>query len=101
MSIEHNLETPLAEAVRAAGSQSAFGRLIGRRQSTVRDWLVLNKLLPAQHVLTVEASTGVSRHALRPDVFPLAESAIKPTHKSADLTANGVPVESSQEALAA
>jgi len=73
MSLESNLDTPLAAAVRVAGSQSAFGRLIGRRQSTVRDWLRLGKPLPGEYVLDVERQTGVSRHALRPDLYPVSE----------------------------
>lgn len=28
------------------------------------------KRLPAEHVLAVEAMTGVSRHNLRPDIYP-------------------------------
>lgn len=31
------------------------------------------KRLPAEHVLAVEAATGVSRHLLRPDIYPLSE----------------------------
>jgi DNA-binding transcriptional regulator YdaS (Cro superfamily) len=70
MAIEHDLDSPFAEAVRRAGSQSAFGRLINKTQSTVRGWLVEGKDLPAEHVLVVEAATGVSRHDLRPDIYP-------------------------------
>lgn len=68
MAIEHDLDSELAKAVREAGSQSAFGRLIGRRQSTVREWLKSGKV-PGEAVLAVEAATGISRHRLRPDVY--------------------------------
>jgi DNA-binding transcriptional regulator YdaS (Cro superfamily) len=68
MAIEHDLDSELAKAVRAAGSQSAFGRLIGRRQSTVREWLKTGKV-PPEAVLAVEKATGISRHRLRPDVY--------------------------------
>lgn len=69
MSLELDLDTPFAWAVRAAGSQSAFGRLIGKRQSVVHDWLRRGVLLPAEHCRAVEAATGISRHKLRPDVY--------------------------------
>ncbi|WP_294257174.1 YdaS family helix-turn-helix protein [uncultured Sphingomonas sp.] len=70
MSLEAHLDTPLAKAVRAAGSQSAFGRWIDRRQSTVFGWLKDGKPLPAEHVLEVERLSGISRHELRPDIYP-------------------------------
>jgi DNA-binding transcriptional regulator YdaS (Cro superfamily) len=70
MGVERHINTPLAAAVRVAGTQSAFARLIGRRQSTVHGWLRDSKHLPAEHVLTVERATGVSRHLLRPDLYP-------------------------------
>lgn len=70
MAIEHESDSALARAVRAAGSQSAFGRMIGRRQSTIAEWLKGAKPLPAEFVLAVEAGTGVSKHELRPDIFP-------------------------------
>lgn len=70
MGIESTIDTPLAEAVRRVGSQSAFGRLIGKRQSTVHEWLRDCRPLPAEHVLAVEAATGISRHELRPDIYP-------------------------------
>lgn len=68
MALEHESDTALAKAVRVAGSQSAFGRILGKSQSTVREWL--KRELPAEFVLKVEAETGVSRHQLRPDLYP-------------------------------
>lgn len=70
MAIEHESDTALAKAVRAAGSQSAFGRLIGRRQSTIRQWLMERKPLPAEDVLLVERETGIPKEVLRPDIYP-------------------------------
>lgn len=43
----------------------------GVSQPTVWRWLNQSKQLPAEHVLTAEAATGVSRHLLRPDIYPL------------------------------
>lgn len=60
----------LQEAERRAGSQSALGRMCKRSQPTVWGWLNEIKQLPAEYVLPVEAGTGVSRHDLRPDIYP-------------------------------
>ena len=69
MALEHESDSALALAVRKSGSQSAFGRLLGKRQSSVREWLKAGQL-PPEHCLIVEAATGISRHALRPDIYP-------------------------------
>lgn len=60
----------LKAAVDRSGSQSEFGRLCGVSQTAVWKWLQSSKRLPAEHVLAVEAATGVSRHDLRPDIYP-------------------------------
>lgn len=68
--------TPLAAlqlAVSRVGSQSALARLCHTSQSTVWGWLNISRQIPAEHVLLVEAQTGVSRHYLRPDIYPWAE----------------------------
>ena len=65
--------TPLAAldlAVTRAGSQSALARVCGVSQPAVWRWLSEAKQLPAEHVLDVEKATGVSRHDLRPDIYP-------------------------------
>lgn len=63
-------ETALQRAVTKVGSQSAFARLLGVSQPTVWAWLNEDKPLPAEHVLKVESETGISRHDLRPDIYP-------------------------------
>lgn len=70
MALEHESESALALAVRKAGSQTAFGRLLNKRQSVIFGWLRDNRPLPAEHVLIVEEATGISRHDLRPDIYP-------------------------------
>lgn len=70
MALEHESNTALAKAVRCVGNQSAFGRLLNKRQSVVSGWLKAGRPLPAEFVLRVEAATGVSRHDLRPDLYP-------------------------------
>lgn len=69
MGIEARLDTALAEAVRKVGSQSAFARLLNKSQPSVHQLLAEDKPLWAEHVLTVEQATGISRHRLRPDVY--------------------------------
>lgn len=60
----------LRRAVDIVGSQGALARLLGVAQPSVWRWLTHAKPLPAEHVLKVEEKTGVSRHDLRPDLYP-------------------------------
>jgi len=62
----------LREAVAKAGGQVATARICGVSQPAVWKWLQSGKRLPAEYVLAVEAKTGVSRHLLRPDIYPLS-----------------------------
>jgi DNA-binding transcriptional regulator YdaS (Cro superfamily) len=59
----------LREAVNIVGSQSATARLLGVTQAAVWGWLNRGTALPAEHVLALEAASGVSKHALRPDIY--------------------------------
>ncbi|WP_174297250.1 transcriptional regulator [Sphingomonas bacterium] len=70
----------LARAVRAVGSQSAYGRLVGRSQTWVWQSLREGKPVQAEHVLAVEAATGISRHELRPNIYPRDDVATAPDH---------------------
>jgi DNA-binding transcriptional regulator YdaS (Cro superfamily) len=63
-------QAALRAAVEVVGSQSATGRLLSVSQAAVWEWLRKGKVLPAEHVLTVERETGISRHDLRPDLYP-------------------------------
>lgn len=60
----------LEAALACAGSQSELARICGVSQPTIWKWLQSSKRLPAEHVLAVEAATGVPRHHLRPDIYP-------------------------------
>ncbi|RMB26232.1 YdaS antitoxin of YdaST toxin-antitoxin system [Sphingomonas sp. PP-F2F-G114-C0414] len=66
----------LKTAVLKLGSQSAFARLCGVSQTAVWKWLQSAKRLPAEHVLKVERATGISKHLLRPDIYPETEEVI-------------------------
>lgn len=61
----------LQEAVLRAGSQSQFARDLGVYQPTVWRWLNQSKQLPAEYVLKAEELYEVSRHVLRPDIYPV------------------------------
>lgn len=60
----------LDKALQHAGSQAALARICGVTATAVWKWLQSSKRLPAEYVLRVEAATGVSRHDLRPDIYP-------------------------------
>ena len=64
----------LRAAVEAIGSQSATARLLNISQAAVWKWLAEAKSLPPEHVLAVEAATGISRHELRPDIYPIEDA---------------------------
>lgn len=62
-------ETPLERAVRLSGGQATFARLLGITAQAVSQW----DEVPPLRVLEVERVSGVSRHDLRPDLYPLEE----------------------------
>jgi DNA-binding transcriptional regulator YdaS (Cro superfamily) len=81
----------LKASVEKIGSQSAYARLCGVSQTAVWKWLQSGKRLPAEHVITVEAESGVSRHLLRPDIYPLAETGVSSSADDAAVEA-GAPI---------
>jgi DNA-binding transcriptional regulator YdaS (Cro superfamily) len=65
---------PLQRAISIAGSQSELARRIGVTQAHVWQWLHRSKgKVPGQYVIPIEKATGVSRHELRPDLYPVEE----------------------------
>ncbi len=63
-------QTPLQKAVAIAGGQTALARKINLKQAYVWGWLQSGRI-PAERVIAVEAATGISRHELRPDIYPV------------------------------
>lgn len=61
----------LKQAIRIAGSQAEIARVCGVSTTAVWKWVTFSKRVPAEFVLKVEARTGVSRHELRPDIYPI------------------------------
>ena len=53
-----------------AGSMAALGRALGISTTAVWKWFQSTKRLPPEHVLLAEKLYGVSRHDLRPDIYP-------------------------------
>lgn len=64
----------LVDAVKTAGSQSAFARGVGTSQQRISYLITHGRVLPAELVRAAEELTGVSRHVLRPDIYPLQQS---------------------------
>jgi TorA maturation chaperone TorD len=58
-------EPGLEEAIRAAGGVGQLARQIGISQPSVSNWI----RVPAERVISVEATTGVDRAVLRPDLY--------------------------------
>jgi DNA-binding transcriptional regulator YdaS (Cro superfamily) len=61
----------LAKAVEAAGGQAPFARIVEVTQGAIWQRLNANKPAAAEWVLKAEAATGISRHDLRPDIYPI------------------------------
>ena len=61
--------TPIERAVEIAGGQQALAEKIGVRYQAVQKWLKASRV-PAERVLAIETATGISRHDLRPDIYP-------------------------------
>lgn len=68
--IEPTEETAIGRAIKAAGGPRKLASLIGIRYQAVQNWVVRRKV-PGERVLRIEQLTGVSRHELRPDLYPI------------------------------
>ncbi len=60
----------LLAAIEAVDTQVRLAALVGVAQGTVSKWVSKGRGPAPEHVLAVEAATGVSRHDLRPDIYP-------------------------------
>jgi TorA maturation chaperone TorD len=59
----------LEKAIGSVGGVRALARSLGISQPAISSW----KRVPADRVLSVEATTGISRSDLRPDIYPLVD----------------------------
>jgi len=55
----------IQEAIDAAGGLVILARALQLAPSTISEW----RRIPAERVLALEELTGISRHAMRPDIF--------------------------------
>ncbi|QBF27479.1 Rha family transcriptional regulator [Pseudomonas tructae] len=77
--------TALDQAIAQAGSGAMLAKIVGITPMAISHWKVRG--IPAHHVLSIEAATGISRHALRPDLYPehrpmLVDSVPTDSHQS-------------------
>jgi DNA-binding transcriptional regulator YdaS (Cro superfamily) len=56
-------------AVAKAGGQVAIAKQIGVCSQAVSRWFISGNI-PAKRVIPIEKLTGISRHDLRPDLYP-------------------------------
>lgn len=61
----------LKECRDRAGGVTKLGRDLGIKQATMSRIINSSKQLPAEYVLLAERLYGVSRHLLRPDIYPV------------------------------
>jgi len=64
----------IQRACAAIGGQSALARELGVTSQAIQKMCSKGKV-PAERVIAIERLTGVSRHDLRPDLYPTAEQA--------------------------
>lgn len=74
-----SMKEALQRAVDAAGGQAKLARMLNETaphkppvsQALIWDWLNrAERVATAERVLDIEKVTGVSRHELRPDLYP-------------------------------
>ena len=75
--MSHTPLSALESAIEFAGSQTALAQVCGVKQTTVWQWLHRMKRMPAEYVLRAESATGVSRHDLRPDIYPVEPARLR------------------------
>lgn len=65
--------TPLERAIQAAGTGKALAGLLGVTPMAVSYWKARG--VPARQAIPIEKATGISRHELRPDLYPTENEA--------------------------
>lgn len=64
-------DTPLHRAIKEAGGLTRLATSLGITKQAVAQW----DEVPPLRVLGVERASGVSRHELRPDLYPAEDEA--------------------------
>ncbi|MEJ6656893.1 MAG: YdaS family helix-turn-helix protein [Pseudomonas sp.] len=65
----------ISKAAEKAGGQSALAKLLGITSQAVNKMCASGRV-PAERVLAIEEATGVSRHELRPDLYPKEKKSV-------------------------
>ena len=63
-------ETPLNQAIQAAGGYAEVARKLGVTRSLVWQWAKYGQRVSAERVIPLEQITGVPRSQIRPDLYP-------------------------------
>ena len=64
------MKNAISHLLKRAGSQTILAETLGTSQQNISNWRKAEKRLPAEFVLTAEREFGISRHKLRPDIYP-------------------------------
>lgn len=67
---KHSPRAALVRAIEKIGGASATGRALNISPQAVGQWL----RAPAERALELERLSGVSRHELRPDLYPVEQA---------------------------
>lgn len=78
------MSTPFVQAIEIVGSQKRMAEVCGVSQQLISVYVVEERAPQAEWVLPIERATReagneVSRHELRPDIYPVDEGKVVPT----------------------
>jgi DNA-binding transcriptional regulator YdaS (Cro superfamily) len=71
-------KTSLQRAIEITGL-TRLAEAVGVRPPTIHVWMKSTGKAPAKHVIAIERASGISRHELRPDIYPIETE----THEAA------------------
>lgn len=74
----------LRRALAIVGTQAKLAAICKCGQPHISKLIRRNRPIPAEFVLRVEAATGVSRHDLRPDIYPVEAPGAPPAWTGVD-----------------
>lgn len=70
-SITKTPDEALQEAIKIAGGQTKLGALLKISQTAISKWAIAGKGCSGRFALKIEKATGVSRHELAPEFYPI------------------------------
>jgi DNA-binding transcriptional regulator YdaS (Cro superfamily) len=72
----------LTKACDAVGGEARLAEMVGKTRSHVSTWK-LRGMIPAEMAIPIERASGISRHVLRPDLYPIEPADIPVNQESA------------------